>query len=186
MITKRDREVINFIKKFKVATTSTIAELFYPSLRVAQRRLMTLVSHRELKRERYYINQEYMYYIKKPKQLRHRLLLTDFYREIHKLGFEIEYFDNEVIIDDIRPDGLLAYRYQNKAYIAFVEVEISNKGLNISKYKKLLKTGKYKKYFPVFPIIIAITDHKIPIQQDLVIIQVKEDLSNIKTCFRQL
>jgi predicted DNA-binding transcriptional regulator len=179
MITKRDLEVIKFIEQFKVARTSTIQELFYPSLRVAQRRLKIITERGFLKRDQAIINQEYIYYVKKPKQLLHSILLTDFYREIHKLGFEIEYFDNEVAIEDIRPDGLLAYRYKDKAYISFVEVEISNKGLDIDKYKKLYATGKYKAYFPIFPLTIVITNQSIDTEQEFKIITIREDLTDI-------
>lgn len=171
--------VIKFIEQFKISRTSTIQELFYPSLRVAQRRLKEMVECGYLKRDQGAINQEYIYYLRKPKQLLHTLLLTDFYREIHKLNLQVEYFDNEVTIEDIRADGLLAYRYKNKAYISFVEVEISNKGLDIGKYKKLFYSGKYKAYFPVFPMIIAITNQRIEKMEEFKVIQIKEDLSNI-------
>ncbi len=183
MITKRDLEVIKFIEQFKVARTSTIQELFFPSLLVAQKRLKTITEHGFLKRDRAIINQEYFYYIKKPRQLIHSILLTDFYREIHKLGLQIEYFDNEVTLEDIRPDGLLAYRYKDRAYISFIEVEISNKGLDIDKYKRLYATGIYKAYFPSFPMIIAITNQCVENIKDFRIIQIKEDLANINEVF---
>lgn len=178
MITQRDIKVIKFIEKFKVARTSTVQQLFYPSVRIAQRRLREITNQGFLKRSQTIINQEYMYYIKKPKQLLHSILLTDFYREIDKL-VRIEYFENEVQIDEIRPDGILAYKFQGKAYIAFVEVEISNKGLDINKYLKLLNTNRYKKYFPTFPLLIAITNQNIKERSDFKLIQIKEGLENI-------
>ncbi|SDL21308.1 hypothetical protein [Natronincola ferrireducens] len=177
MVTKRDKAALDFISKFQVASTSTLKELFYPSLRVAQRRLSTLVEHGEIKREREYINNEYIYFIKKPKQLRHRLLLTKFYKAIYN-KIDIVSFENEVIIDNIRPDGLLAYRYKNKGYIAFVEVQISNVPLDLDKYKRLLKTERYKNYFPVFPKLIAITNQNAPQIKDFEIIKINEDMSN--------
>ena len=78
MITKRDLKVLNFIDEFKVATTSTIQELYYPSLRVAQIRLKKLCENNDLKRERYHFTQEYIYYFNKTKQQRHDLILTNF------------------------------------------------------------------------------------------------------------
>ena len=178
MITYRDNDVIKFIQDFKAATTDTIAELFYPSLRVAQRRLRTLAEHGELKREREHFTMQYYYYTKKPKQLRHRLIITNFYRELSKIA-EIVRFDTEVHFGDIRADGMIAYKYKNKAYIALLEAEISNKGVDMGKYENFQNTGKYKAFFPVFPQLIFITDRKIK-KTDLEYIKVDEACRGIK------
>ncbi len=178
MITSRDKKVVEFIERFKIANTSTIHELFYPSLRVTQNRLKVLVDHGEVKRSRSHINMEYLYYIKKPRQLKHSLLLTDFYRELNKIVNVVD-FKNELAIEHLRCDGFVAYKVNERGYIAFIEVEISNKGLDIGKYKKLLDTGLYKAYFPTFPKLIAITNKSILDIKEFEIIQIKEDLSNI-------
>src|SRR5699024_4780390 len=97
---------------------------------------------------------QYHYYIKKPRQLRHNLLLTDFYRELNKIA-TINFFDKEFSIEHIRADGLVVYRYKNVNYIAFVEVQISNQPLDVKKYEKLYQSGLYKnKFNGVFPMII--------------------------------
>jgi len=105
------------------------------------------------------------------------LLLTDFYRELHKIA-TIKVFEKEFTISNIRPDALVGYRYKNTNYIAFVEIELSNKP-NIKKYEKLKASGEYKKYLPVFPLIIFITYRSIP-RTDLTVIKIDEDLKNIK------
>lgn len=178
IVTERDKKVLNFIEKFNVATTDTIQELFYPSIRVAQHRLKLMYDNKLLKRERDHFTAQYIYYIRKPKQLRHDLLLTDFYREMNRLT-DIELFEKEFTIDNVRPDGLIAYRYKGKSYIACIEVQIANIALDVEKYEKLFKSGKYKKYFPVFPLVYAITNKKIP-YTELKIIRVNEDMSNLK------
>lgn len=176
---QRDREIIAFLEQFKVATTEAIAELFFPSLRMAQRRLSRLVDYGVLKREREHFTFQYVYYIEKPKQLHHRLVLTEFYKEIKRLGIEVVKFENEfTFFDGIRPDGFIAYKYNNKNYIAYIETELSNKP-NISKYEELYKSDKWKEVLPVFPSIIWITDHKVA-KTELNIICIKKDLSNIK------
>ncbi|PAB60984.1 hypothetical protein [Anaeromicrobium sediminis] len=179
MITNRDIEVINFIEKFKCAKTSTIAKLFYPSLLVAQKRLKKLYEYKELQRYRHNIANEYVYYIKRPKQMKHRLLLTDFYAELSQI-VEIKAFENEVILGNIRPDGLVGYVVNNKKYIACVEVQISNQKLNIDKYKKFYNTEEYKKYFPTIPLIVAVTNKRIEEVNEFKIIQVREDLKEIE------
>lgn len=178
IVTERDKKVLNFIEKFNVATTDTIQELFYPSIRVAQHRLKLMYDNKLLKRERDHFTSQYYYYLRKPRQLRHSLLLTDFYREINRLT-QIELFEKEFTIDNVRPDGLIAYRYKGKSYIACIEVQIANIALDVEKYEKLFKSGKYKKYFPVFPLVYAITNKKIP-YTELKIIRVNEDMSNLK------
>lgn len=179
IITDRDKAVLDFLNKFKIATTSTIAELFYPSLRYAQDRLLKLYKAKFIKRSRNNFTQEYYYYIKqKPKQLRHHLLLTDFYREMHKIA-DIEIFEKEVYMEGVHPDGVIAYKYKNKGYIACIEIYISHNPLNLKKYEKFYYSNKYKKYFPVFPLIFVITDRKIP-QTKLKVIQINENMSNLK------
>ncbi len=179
MITDRDKTVIDFIKDFKVATTDTIAELFYPNLTIARRRLRTLTNEKALKRDRCNHTMQYYYYISKPRQLRHSLLITDFYRELNKIC-NIEFFENEFICENVRSDGLAVYQYKNEYYVAFIEVQIANTPLDVKKYEKLYRSAVYKNYFgEVFPFIIAITDRKIP-DTMLKIIKINENLSNLK------
>lgn len=177
-ISNNDKKTLEFIQKFNVATTNTIYDLFYPSLRMAQYRLKALYDNKILKRDRDHFTSQYCYYYKKPKQLRHDLLLTEFYRVMNKLA-QIEFFEKEFPLDDVRPDGLMAYRHKNKSYIAFVEVQIANTALDVKKYEKLYQSERYKKYFPTFPLVYAITNQTIP-RTGLKIIQVREDMSNLK------
>ncbi|QUH21059.1 replication-relaxation family protein [Alkaliphilus sp. B6464] len=175
---QRDREIIKFIEQFKVASTDTIAELFFPSLRMAQRRLSRLVDYGVLKREREHFTFQYVYYIEKTKQMQHRLILTEFYRQIKRLGIEVVKFENEfTFFEGIRPDGFIAYSIGEKNYIAFIETELSNKP-NITKYEELYKSEEWKKVLPIFPAIIWVTDNNIP-KTELSIFHIKRDFSNI-------
>ncbi len=176
VVTERDRKVITFIDEFKVATTDTIHELFYPSLKIAQRRLRLLTENNLLKRDRDHFTAQYYYYTNKPRQLRHCLLLTDFYRELNK-RVKIKLFRKEFPIEDIRPDGFVVYEVNGQNYIACVEIELSNIP-DIGKYERLYKGESYKKYFNgVFPLIYYVTNKDIP-GTTLKIIQVNEDISN--------
>lgn len=176
---RRDRKILAFLEKFKVATTDTIATLFFPSLRMAQRRLTRLINYGALNRTRDHFTYQYMYYIEKPRQLHHRLILTDFYREVVKLGIEVVRLDNEfTFFDGIRPDGFMAYSYNNRNHIAFVETELSSRP-NVKKYEELYKSEKWKDVLPAFPVVIWVTDLEPP-KTKLKIIQIKKDFSNIK------
>jgi hypothetical protein len=104
-------------------------------------------------------------------------MLTDFYGRVSKC-VKVEFFKLEPIYDYIRPDALMGYSINGKKYIAFAEIELSNKGFDIYKYEKFYNSGDYKKFFPVFPRIVAITDKKI-LPTNLNLIKISTDLSDI-------
>lgn len=180
IVTERDNQVILFIEKFKIATTSTISGLFYPSLRVAQHRLKLLYENKLLKRDRDPFTGQYYYYNKKPIQIRHSLLLTNFYREINKL-VDVKLFENEFThFEGIRPDGFLAVEFSNKKKeIYFVETEISNKP-DIEKYEELYKSNQWKSVFPKFPKLIFVTDKTVGESKLFDVIKIGENLKDIK------
>jgi len=159
MLTSRDYEVIEFVKEFKVASTSTISQLFFPSLRTAQNRLNVICSTNCLKRSRKSVSNEYVYYSSRPKQFRHSLLVSEFYGELSKYA-KVHNFKIEPVLDDIRPDAVFGFEINGRKYLGLLEVEISNKGLNLFKYNKLHANGNYKKFFPTMPIIFICSDLK--------------------------
>lgn len=170
-LTQRDLDVIAFVDQLKVASTSIIHQVFFPTshLRYVQKRLTMLTEeYHELQRERDGIHGEYIYWTKrKPKQLAHALLLSETYKHIHK-HFNVIAFDTEVKMDNVRADGFVAYedKKTKKKRISFIEVEISQNSLRdkIEKYEVLELTKKYKQYkdFPKMPSIIVVTDKKMP------------------------
>lgn len=181
MLTKKDFDIIDYLTKFKCASTSTIKEVFgYNTDRAVQRRLKILVEdYKEIKRDRENFTLEFTYYIKKPAQLRHSLLLTDFHRELHKIA-NIHKFDNEVTIDHLRADGLIVWEVNEKKYLGLIEVQISNNKFNVGKYYKMLEDRLHDKYFGgTFPYIIAVTNQKIPYVEEFNIIQIRTDMSDI-------
>ena len=179
-ITSRDRAVIEFITEFKVANTSTIAEVFFPSKISCYRRLQVLTNCKELKRIRDNINSEYVYFKKCPKQFRHSLLVTDFYRELYKKS-DIVSFKIEPSMGSIRPDAVFGYTYHCKTYVGLLEVEISNKGFNFGKYEKFYSSGEYKSYLPVMPTVFIVGDKvKLPEQSDINYVVIQTDFSNFK------
>jgi len=133
MITNRDANVIDFLSEFKVAKTSTLEELFYTSYQVATKRLTKLVEMGELSRERGGWSSEYYYFIKKPKELRHALMLTDFYRELHKIATVVKFIP-EPTLGNIRPDAIVGFQLNGVNRLAMIEVELSHKGFNSAKY----------------------------------------------------
>lgn len=186
-VRERDKNTLQFIHDMKVVTSDIVSPLFYEgNLRVAQRRLQIMAENYKdigLKRSRDGWTDKYIYYFEKPKQVRHSLLLVEFYKNIFLMnGVKILKFLKEPTwFDGLRPDGFIAFTDTriNKNYIAFLEIQICNKPLDTQKYRKLYLSEEYKKYFPTFPVLIAITNKKVQQNEDFKIIQIKEDFSNI-------
>lgn len=162
-LTKRDKQILYFLDEFKVANGLTLEKLFFPSKQAMQRRMKQLYDLREVKREREHCDQSFIYYIKKPKKFRHDLILSDYYREFNNI-VKVKQFKKEYRkIEKIRPDGLTTYFYDGKLRIAFVEVEISHKGVStvVEKYIDLFHSGRWKGILPAFPILILVTDYNV-------------------------
>lgn len=189
MFGPQDQEIIDYITKYGAALTSTIYEIFdYNTSRSCQRRLKKLVEYyKELKRDRDIMTNEYCFYIKKTTQFKHKLLLTNFHREMYK-RYEIIFFDNEIIMDHLRADGMIVFKNKKTGHIyaALVEVQISNTKLDVDKYKKFYEEQLYKKHFGDndFPMIIAITNQKIPKVDEFEISKINVDMSNIDDLFK--
>lgn len=176
-LTKRDFEVIELVKSLKVARTSTIATMF-PSLSACQKRLKVIAETNGLKRMKDLESGEYIYFQRKPKFLKHSLILSDFFREMSNT-VQVEKFIPEYVVDDLRADAFIGYMTGGKRYVAFVEVEISNKGFDILKYEKCYRSGR----FSVFPKIIAITDK--PVRDTFLnLVKIDTKLEKIKKLYQ--
>jgi len=177
-----DQKILDFLEKYGVATTSTIKEYIgYKSMRSAQMRLKKLSEkYKVIKKRRDIQTNEYMFFIEEPKQLRHKLILTNFYREMLK-RYEILAFDREVSVGRIRADGIVVYMDNGKMKNALIEVQICHTKLDIEKYQELLYSGKYKDVFGnnPFPNLIAITNQRLPEVKEFKINQIKVDLNNL-------
>lgn len=152
-MTRRDYEIIEFVRDYKVASTDTIRQLFFPSLRMCQHRLKFLCEAKHLNRSRESINNQYVYFLRRPAQFRHSLLVTDFYRELSKCC-TVEVFRIEPALGNIRPDAVFGYSVNGKKRLGLLEVEISNKGFDYGKYGNF----DFSAYFPVRPQIYVVSD----------------------------
>ena len=156
-MTRRDYDIIEFLRYYKIASTATLQEMFFPSLRSCQNRLKWLTERGCIRRTRETINNQYAYYLRFPAQTRRALLVTDFYREMKKVCV-VATFKIEPTLGNIRPDAVIGYSINGKGKLALLEVEISNKGFNHAKYASF----DYATFFPVKPKIIVISDRVKP------------------------
>lgn len=183
-ITKRDLKVVDFLGQYKIATTTTLKHfIFNDNKIVAQRRLKLLNDKNIVKRTQDYIGEDYYYYLKKPKQLKHSLLITDFFREFSKI-YKIEHFDIQKKIDNIIPDAMIGYYNKSgKQRVAFLEVEISNKGFDYNKYHLTCSKIKYTSGFN--PIIFVVTKQNIKEKDNLHFVKlwdIEKDFKKLELC----
>lgn len=183
MFTEIDNKIIEFLDEFRIASTSTIHELFCKntSLRNCQYKLRKLIKYNEIKRKREHISDEYVYYVKYPKQTKHSLVLTNFYRELHKMA-EIVGFKREYSIGNLRADAIIGYKYQDmdkNVIMAFVEVQTRKEKVDVEKYERLYYQSEWKNTFDTFPQLIAVTNKKVNSSDVIKIIKIREDLTDI-------
>lgn len=114
---------------------------------------MRILSERKIvKRSRYHIDQEYVYYLgKPPKQVAHKLKLVDMYIALGRP----EHFLCEMSIGNLRCDGYCEVPKDNKLHLFFIEIQ-QHHVPDYEKYRKLYESGVYKKY-NTFPKIIIVS-----------------------------
>lgn len=190
VITKKDIELIDTIKKLKVMTSSQIERLFYSHKESQCRRCKQLVNHKKIKCYREGFGSEMIYYCKrKPtQQIKSMLTISEMYVQLHELSKELDFkilnFQREYTLEissdfTIRPDAYLLISKNGMESEFFIEVD-NTKDFSSDKYYKAMKQG----YFS--PPIISVSDRKRVIYEGMDVIKVKFDLSNFKSIFPSL
>ena len=141
----RDRQIQQALSEWGCLDIVQVAQMFFPSLSTAQRRMQRLSERGKVNRCREDLGQPYRYYIdKKPVQIEHRLgvnwirlwLLSRMksWEQVYYFGYEINY-------GPLRPDGLTGIKntLTGKYHFTFIEYD---RGFN-----KFDKAEKYEKWF---------------------------------------
>lgn len=197
MLTNRDIEIIEFIKEFKLLSSSQIQRLFNMTQPKTSKRMNYIVENiKEVKKYRYnptnnfytdkyrniLKNENVYYYNKKPSAIMHDLLTNEVYLYL-KERFDIVTFEKEyrISMDDefvVRADVYFVMRHGNKEYEFLIEVE-NNKSFNNYKYNKLLEQGY------IAPPIIVISDRRIYGTKGLDIIKTRLNMSDLENKIKQ-
>lgn len=191
MITKRDEQALSFICNLQVATTSQINEHAYQNMRVCQRRLSSMTSSGVIFRTKNLYSKEYLYSCSKninPKQLKHKLIRTQFYLDLCKLA-DVTQFLVEPKLGNLRPDAIVACKDKktHKGLFFALEVEISNNRINTIKYDTFLD----KHYDSIFKAgkdrfkVVYVTHRNLPIV-DFKAIKISSELSDLNKLFINL
>lgn len=179
VLTERDNKIIDFLKDYKCAATSTIADIFFQgSKRPCTRRLKNLREHGFINSSQEFVCLEQIHYLgKKPSQLKHSTIVTNFIAMLYKNNIEILKTKIEYKIFNVRSDLLLVCNIERKNYIFFIEV-CNTKKFDIKKYIKLKESNNWKTIFPIFPTIIVISDKEVETSKYLNIITMDLQLNN--------
>ena len=179
-ITERDKMIKEFLKEVSVADTRTISILFFngTTMRNAQKRLKQLVDIKYIKSYRENVISQNVYFIRKPKNIPHKIKFSQLLAEIKQQNIELLKYKCPFKIGNAIADGLIVIKDRGKVKIYFVEAERTKK-LNIDKYMDLYYSRAYKEKFPVMPRILVISDKKCPTNDVLEIRNCKWNLEDL-------
>lgn len=159
-ITNRDLEIIEFIEKNGIISSSQIQRLFNLEQRYQSKRMNFLIKEFPIKKLKYnpahnfydqskqLLKNENVYYIgRKTKSIEHDLLLNEFYiklLDMEKVGYKILLYDTKfkINVDDfvVIPDARIIIEYDGVEYEYLIELE-NNKSFNYKKYYALEQKG---------------------------------------------
>lgn len=173
MITKRDIEIIETIKEFRILSSGQIQRMFNMTQPKVSKRLDIITNNiKEIKKKRYdptdnFYNSTYKqilknenvyYWNRKPTAIVHDLLVNEVYLYLkdrfNLIHFTKEYpitMDNEFVV---RADANIVFEYNGAEYEFLLELE-NNKGFNYFKYNKLFEMD----WIPI-PIVV-VTDRRV-------------------------
>ena len=194
-LTNRDIQVMEFIKEFRVASTSDLMELFGFNQPGCNRRMKQLMEEfKDLKKleynpthnfynDKYKIglkNQNVYYWKRKSKSIEHDLLINRFYIELldrQKEGIIVKEFKREhrITLEDftVIADAYILIEYKGMESEYLLELE-NQKGFNYKKYYKLEVEDV------IVPPVIVCTDRRVyNYCKNLEVIKIKLNLSDI-------
>ena len=196
-VTDRDKQIMEFLKEFRVASTSDLMELFGFNQPNCNRRLKILMEEfKDIKKIEYnptynFYNDKYKaklknenvyYWRRKTSSMEHDLLINKFYIELLNQSkdnnFIIKEFKREyrIELDDftVIPDAYILIEYKGKEYEYLLELE-NNKNFNYKKYYKLEQEG-----ILVPPIVVCTNRRVCNYCKYLEVIKVKLNLSDME------
>lgn len=187
-MTERDLKILQFISDTRYCTHKQIKDALFSNVsdRVCYRRLDYLADSKLIKRSYYHIDKKniYIYYLdKKPKKriLKHDLLITQFYVELLKCGFDVIEFDKNPSIQGIVPDAIAKFRTNNNSVKStFLEIQLSGHDC-INKYYGI--KNKTEEDLPSTLYIVTNSELNIPKSRKLSIVADDTNFKKLKFYF---
>ena len=168
-MTNRELLILDYLSKVRISTTKQIQDIFFQGLHhsVSYRVLKGLVDSKLIKRKFYRVGEKnyHVYFLDKPpgkKNLKHDLLITEFYTQLIKNGYEIISFEKNPLVAGIISDAEIWFKEKesDKIHSLFLEVQLSEHDC-IKKYYNL--SSKVNRDIPA--ILYIVSDKKINIQK---------------------
>lgn len=168
-MTNRELLILDYLSKVRISTTKQIQSIFFQGLHhsVSYRVLQGLVDSKLIKRKFYRVGEKnyHVYFLDKPpgkKNLKHDLLITEFYTQLIKNGYEIISFEKNPLVAGIISDAEIWFKNKesDKIHSLFLEVQLSEHDC-IKKYYNL--SNKVNRDIPT--ILYIVSDKKINIQK---------------------
>ncbi len=147
MITERDMKTLEVLTQLRFMTVKQIQETIFSkkSPSICYKRLDHLIKCKLIKRKYYNLGEKsnaYVYYLDKApkkKNLKHELLISQFYVELKKLNYEILSFEKTPIYKGFIPDGIVTFKTdKQQVKKVFLEVQLSQHSV-------------YEKYYNINP-----------------------------------
>lgn len=172
MITDRDNTIIKeWFEPYHYGTIDMLEKVFFrqqpSSYNICRKRLLQMVRAEFIKvyRDSALNKNIYVYNDKKIKvPTYHKLKILDVLAEMIYLGFNIEYFNDDIqwMEGKVLSDGLVIFTVNKKRFHFFIEMQFSNHPHNLEKYDMLYDSGEVQKFLGknFFPRILFITDRQ--------------------------
>ena len=192
-LTDRDKRCYQFLIDTGLPMTShQVARCFYnqsgnlsSAVVIANRRLKVLYENNYLERlSRKFGESQIFYAREKPnqKQLRHKLLMSEFIASLSSNGFEILSVETEKQFMDgeLRSDLFIKAKYHKDEFYIIAEVDLS-KDFNVGGYEKFISKLQSREIkFDKKLLIVSISDRKIESDIKKYIITLDTELKNIE------
>ena len=147
MITERDMKILEALTQLRFMTVKQIQDTIFSnkSPSICYKRLDHLKKCKMINRKYYNLEEKsnaYVYYLDKApkkKNLKHELLITQFYIELRKMNYEVLSFERTPIYKGFRPDAIVEFKTdKQQVKKVFLEVQLS-------------KHSIYEKYYNINP-----------------------------------
>jgi hypothetical protein len=178
MITERDRRIIEFVQEFRAVYIEHVRRRFFANYRqgkrLASRALLKLWKVGEVRRTQDQYTRRLVYYSGSKSQLRHKLLVTEFYSRLPGLV----HFEREKAIGNVQADAYAICRRGGREYHYLLEVQISHQPVDTEKYERLARNRLWPG--KVFPRVIVISDRRLKIDSPIQFLRVGTDFKEWK------
>lgn len=176
MLQSRDRKLIRFLDAFGCARTAHIKNLFFPNVSIQRcnQRLKYLYDKDAIDRDRTYASQDYLYFLKKPREIEHMLQRVEAYTQLSKITVLNEFIP-EYALDGLRADAYFETWHNGIITPYFLEVQRSS-NFRQNKYEAVYHSGAWSELWDDFPAVIVLSDKSVRIKPSNIKYQVVDEI----------